>query len=68
MHFKVKIELFLTFIIINSLVQTLQFVETLILYIFPHENMKKTSTKVGYFSKIAEIFSNTKNDPVFPDG
>ena len=26
---------------------------------FAHENMKKTPSKVGYFSKIAEIFSTT---------
>ena len=45
-----------------------QFVETLILYFFSlwkHEN--KTLSKVGYFSKIAEIFSNAKNGPVCPD-
>ena len=29
----------------------------LIMYFFAHENMKKLLCKVGYFSKIAEIFS-----------
>ena len=34
----------------------LQCAETLILYFFVHKKMKKTPSKVGYFSKIAEIF------------
>ena len=37
----------------NFLLQTLQCTETLILYLFCPENI----TLVGYFSKIAEIFS-----------
>ena len=41
---------------INILVRMLQGTETLILYFFAHENMKKKTSKVIYFDKIAEIF------------
>ena len=40
------------------LVKTLQSTESLILYFFAHENMEKKMT-VGYFSKMANIFTNT---------
>ena len=45
----------------------LQCAETLILYFFAHENKKKEPSKLGYFSNIAEVFSNAQNSPVFPD-
>ena len=45
----------------------LQCAETLILFFFAYENMEKTSSKVEYYSKIAEIFSTAKNDPVCLD-
>ena len=58
LHFKVKISLFLNFMLINFLVTMC------INYNCPW-NMKKTPSKVGYFSNIAEIFSSyISNDPV----
>ena len=49
---------FLTYILINFLVLTLQCAETLILYAFgPWKKNKNKLSKVGYFSKIEGIFS-----------
>ena len=58
-QFIAKLESFFTCKLINFLVQTLQFTEQKLYccICFTHKNMKKKS-KVGYFSKIAEIFSN----------
>ena len=53
-------------ILCNFLVRTLQYFQKKFNF-FAHENMKKTHTKVGYFSKIAEIFSIAKNSTVCPD-
>ena len=48
--------------LINFLVQTLQCnVQKLYLCtFFAHQNMKNLSSKVGYFSKIAEIFNTAQ--------
>ena len=58
MHFKPKIDLNKRFSADTKIYRNF------ILYFFPYEN----KAKVGYFSKIAEIFSNAKNGPVCPDG
>ena len=58
-HFIAKIDIFLNFMLINFLMRTLQCAENLIMYIFAHENMKKTP-----FSKIAVIFRAAKNSAV----
>ena len=62
MHFKDKIDLFLTFKFINFLVRTLQCAETRVLYFFAHENMKKPPSKVLriYFRKMGEVCSDMK--------
>ena len=48
--------------LINFLVWMLKCAVTLLFCTcFAHKNMKNTPSKVEYFSKIAEIFSNAKN-------
>ena len=54
--------------LINFLVWMLKCAVTLFFCTcFAHKNMENTPSKVEYFSKIAEIFSNAKNGPVCPD-
>ena len=53
-HFKA------TFILLNVLVRTIQCAELWFCICFAHENMKNTTLKVGYFSKIAAILKVSK--------
>ena len=63
-----QIILFLNFTSINFLVGTLQCSETLIFYLFVCiETWRNQTFKAGHFSKIAEMFSTAKNDPVCPE-
>ena len=55
MHFKDKIDLFLTFKLINFLVRTLQCAETRVLYFFAHENMKKPPSNVVRISTLNKL-------------
>ena len=52
--------------LINFLVQE-QCTDTLILYLFAHKNIEKTPSKIGYVSKIGEIFSTAGRPKTSPN-
>ena len=54
-HFMVKIDSFLAFMLIHFLVRTLQ--KSNFVFFFAHETMKNPPPHLQYFNKIAEIFS-----------